>query len=133
MRNGIIHGLVGFSLVVCGVSLQAIEPTKDSVQTMKQNLTAGKAVLIDVRELDEWNDGHLVAAAHLPLSRIERGVSAEQLAKIAPAGKIVYLHCAFGSRSVTAGKYLSKTGRDVRPLKQGYDDLLGAGFRQAAN
>ena len=133
MRTGFCLGMVGLSLLMCGASLQAIEPTKDSVQTMKQNLSAGKAVLIDVRELDEWNDGHLVAAAHLPLSRIERGVSAEQLAKIAPAGKIVYLHCAFGSRSVTAGKYLSKTGRDVRPLKQGYDDLLGAGFRQATN
>ena len=44
MRNGVIHGLVGFSLVVCGFALQAFEPTKDSVQTMKQNLT-GVAVL----------------------------------------------------------------------------------------
>lgn len=133
MRNRVILGLFGLSLFVCGVSLRAIEPTKDSAQTIKQNLVAGKAVLIDVREIDEWNDGHLLAAVHLPLSRIERGVSAEQLAKFAPADKIVYLHCAFGSRSVAAGKYLSKTGRDVRPIKQGYDDLLGAGFRQATN
>jgi phage shock protein E len=124
--------MMGVTFVLAAVHALAVEPTKDSVQTLKQNLTTGKAVLIDVREIDEWNDGHLAAAAFLPLSQIERGVSAEQLAKIAPAGKIVYLHCAFGSRSVTAAKYLSKTGRDVRPLKQGYDDLLEAGFRQAA-
>lgn len=113
-------------------SLDAAEPTPDSPATVTRNLEAGKAVLLDVRELDEWNEGRLAVASSLPLSRIERGVSAAQLVKLAPAGKIVYLHCAFGSRSLTAADLLKATGRDLRPLKQGYDDLLEAGFRPAS-
>ena len=124
--------LMGLVLLIVGTVASAAEPTKDSLQTVKQNITAGKAVLIDVRELDEWNDGHLAGAALLPLSRIERGVTAEQLAKISPGEKIIYLHCAFGSRSLNAADLLKRTGRDVRPLKQGYDELRQSGFRAAA-
>lgn len=125
--------LMGVVLLIGGTVANGAEPTRDSLQTVKQNITAGKAVLLDVRELDEWNDGHLAAAGLLPLSRIERGVSAEQLARIAPGEKIIYLHCAFGSRSLTAADLLKRTGRDVRPLKQGYDELRQSGFRAAAN
>lgn len=132
MRKVEGHWLMVVALFFSGVA-QAAEPTRDSLQTVKQNISAGKAVLLDVRELDEWNDGHLAAAGLLPLSRIERGVTAEQLAKIAPGEKIIYLHCAFGSRCLSAADLLKKTGRDVRPLKQGYDELRQSGFRAAAN
>ena len=132
MRKVEGHWLMVVALLISGVA-QAAEPTRDSLQTVKQNISAGKAVLLDVRELDEWNDGHLAAAGLLPLSRIERGVTAEQLAKIAPGEKVIYLHCAFGSRCLSAADLLKKTGRDVRPLKQGYDELRQSGFRAAAN
>ena len=128
LSQGLSAGLV---LLLCGVSARAAEPTKDSLQAVRQNLDGGKAVLIDVRELDEWNDGHLSGASLLPLSRIEKGVSADQLGKVAPSGKIVYLHCAYGSRCLSAADELKKLGRDVRPLRQGYDDLIKAGFKPA--
>lgn len=133
MRKVEGYWLMCLVLMIGGGVALAAEPTRDSLQTVKQNISAGKAVLLDVRELDEWNDGHLAAAALLPLSRIERGVSAEQLAKIAPGEKIIYLHCAFGSRCLSAADLLKKYGRDVRPLKQGYDELRRSGFRAAAN
>ncbi len=126
------HGMMLLALLLCAAVVQAAEPTNDSLSVVKQNLEAGKAVLLDVREIDEWNSGHLAVAGLLPLSRIERGVSADQLAQVAPGDKIIYLHCAYGSRSVSAAGLLRKTGRDVRALKQGYDDLLKFGFRQAA-
>ena len=131
MSNFYCHRMTAFILLAFVAPVWSAEPTKDSLQVVKQNITAGKAVLVDVRELEEWNDGHLAAAALLPLSRIERGVTAEQLTKLAPGEKIVYLHCAYGSRCLDAAAYLKKTGRDVRPLKQGYDELLQAGFRPA--
>ena len=37
----------------------AIEPSTDSLETIKKNIDDKKAVLIDVRELNEWSDGHL--------------------------------------------------------------------------
>ena len=101
------------------------------LNAVKRELSAGKAVLLDVREVDEWNDGHLRDARLLPLSRIENGVSAQVLAMVAPQGKVIYLHCAAGARSQTAAQLLRSTGRDLRPLTEGYDELLDAGFAKA--
>ncbi|MBL8829011.1 MAG: rhodanese-like domain-containing protein [Planctomycetaceae bacterium] len=125
------HGMMLLALLACAVTVQAAQPSKDSLPVVKQNLESGKAVLLDVREMDEWQMGHLAAASLLPLSRIERGVSADQLNQFVPGDKIIYLHCAYGSRSVSAAGLLQKTGRDVRALSQGYDDLLKFGFRPA--
>jgi phage shock protein E len=117
-------------LTACATGFAAVlaEPTLESV---KQDLAAGKAVLLDVREVDEWNDGHLQDARPLPLSQVEKGIDAKQLEAVAPAGKIIYLHCAAGARSQVAAKRLKASGRDLRPLTQGYDDLLRAGFTKA--
>lgn len=109
-------------------SFTAAPASAADLNAVKRELSAGKAVLLDVREVDEWNDGHLRDARLLPLSRIENGVSAQVLATVAPQGKVIYLHCAAGARSQTAAQLLHSTGRDLRPLTQGYDELLDAGF-----
>jgi rhodanese-related sulfurtransferase len=44
--------------------------TTDSLDTVKQRLASKEAVLIDVRELNEWNEGHLEDARLVPLSEI---------------------------------------------------------------
>ena len=106
----------------------AIEHTKDAPDAIKKALAAKTAVLIDVRELKEWDAGHLQDAALLPLSKIKAGTTADELAKLMPKGKVVYLHCKAGGRCVTAAEILSKQGYDVRPLKDGYDDLVKLGF-----
>ena len=67
----------------------------------------------------------------MALSDIKKGVPEEELAKKLPKGKIVYLHCKSGGRCVTAAELLQKKGYDVRPLKQGYEDLLKEGFEKA--
>jgi rhodanese-related sulfurtransferase len=87
-----------------------------------------KALLVDCREPDEWKDGHVVGAVSLPLSTLEQGVPPEQLARILPKDKIVYVHCLAGGRCLAAAKILQKSGYDVRPLKPGYPDLTRAGL-----
>lgn len=119
-----------FVLSLCA-SLAAADHTKDSLQTIQENLRSKKAVLLDVRERDEWDDGHLAQAALLPLSKIESGLKSADLEKLAPKGKIIYLHCAAGGRCVQAAELLQKSGRDLRPLNPGYDDLFEAGFPKA--
>ena len=109
----------------------AADPTKDSLSTVKQNVTDKKAVLVDVRELSEWNRGHVSGATFLPLSELKDDISAEALAKRLPKERIVYTYCAVGVRSCTAADVLVKHGYDVRPLKPGYKDLLAAGFKKA--
>ena len=68
-------------------ALTAAEHTMDSLTTVQENLKAKKAVLRDVREVDERSEGHLSQAALHPLSKIEAGLTAEKLEKLAPKGK----------------------------------------------
>ena len=109
----------------------AADHTTDSLDTVKKSVADGKAVLVDVREADEWKDGHLMDAKHLALSDLKAGVPADKLKETVPAGKVVYLHCASGRRCLAAAEVLKKQGYDARPLKDGYENLLKAGFEKA--
>ena len=109
----------------------AAEHTKDTPEEVKKALADKKAVLIDVRELKEWDEGHLKDAELLALSRIKAGVPQAELDKKLPKGKIVYVHCRSGGRSLTAADLLAKKGYDVRALEKGYEDLVKAGFPKA--
>ncbi len=109
----------------------AAEITKDSLETVKTNVEKKKAVLVDVREKSEWNKGHVEGAIFLPLSELNRGIDPKTLAEKLPKDKIVYTHCVVGKRSVTACQILEEHGYKVRPLKPGYKELLGAGFKKA--
>ena len=116
-------------LLATGLSGQAsAQHTKDSLDLVQQGVAQQKAVLVDCREPDEWKDGHVTGAVSLPLSTLERGVPPDQLARILPKDKIVYVHCLAGGRCLAAAKILQKSGYDVRPLKPGYPDLTKAGF-----
>lgn len=109
----------------------AQEHTKDSIATIKKNLAENKAVLVDVREKDEWDAGHLDKAVLVPLSKLKEGADPKSLAKDLDPKKIVYCHCRAGRRAVTAAEILRKQGYDVRPLKQGYEELVEAGLPAA--
>jgi rhodanese-related sulfurtransferase len=128
--------LILFSVLLACVATQipsawAAEHTKDSLDTVKKALADDKAVLVDVREKSEWDDGHLKDARLLPLSVLKAGIKGEDVARIIPKDKVVYCHCASGVRCLKAAKVLEKLGYDVRPLKPGYDDLVKAGFAPA--
>jgi rhodanese-related sulfurtransferase len=122
-------------VIVCfcavAISTHAAEHTKDSLKTVKKSIADGKAVLVDVREMSEWDRGHISGAEFFPLSELSNGINFKSLQKRLPNDKIVYTHCAIGKRSVTAAEILQKYGYDVRPLKAGYTDLVKAGFQKA--
>lgn len=104
--------------------------TKDSLDTVKENLKGGKAVIVDVREVDEWKESHLAGAIHLPQSKLKVESELAELVKKLPKDKVIYTHCRAGRRSVVCGEILKKQGFDVRPLKQGTEELLKAGFEK---
>ena len=116
-------------LVLAGFAGTAFaEHTKDSLDTVKQAVAEQKAVLVDVREPDEWQQGHIDGARLLPLSTLEKGMNPQELARILPRDKIIYCHCLVGGRCMEAAAILAPLGYDVRPLKSGYPQLLKAGF-----
>jgi len=106
----------------------AAEHTQDSLADVQQAVADQKAVLVDVRETDEWNEGHLSGARSLPLSVLEKGVKPESLTNLLPKNKIIYVHCLSGGRCLKAAELLKPLGYDVRPLKPGYQALVEAGF-----
>jgi rhodanese-related sulfurtransferase len=109
----------------------AAEHTTDSIATIKKNVNEKKAVIVDVREKSEWDEGHLKDAKLVPLSRLKRGVDPKALAQELPKEKIIYCHCRSGRRALEAGEILKQLGYDVRPLKQGFQDLIEAGLPKA--
>jgi phage shock protein E len=116
---------------VLAAASQAADHTEDSLKTVKENIAAEKALLVDVREKSEWDRGHVKDAVFLPLSELRNGITKQSLAEKLPADKIVYTHCAVGVRSRTAADILLRNGYDVRALKPGYKDLIAAGFEKA--
>ena len=111
-------------IALSAVFANAAEHTKDTLAVVKANVDQGKALIVDVREKKEWDEGHLKDALHVPLSRLQKGVDPKSLEKEIAKDKILYTHCRAGRRSVLAGEILEKLGYDVRPLKQGTADLL---------
>ncbi|PZS26255.1 MAG: rhodanese-like domain-containing protein [Pseudonocardiales bacterium] len=81
---------------------------------------AGEAVLLDVREDDEWAAGHATAATHVPLGRLR--------ADSVPAGSTVVAVCRSGARSDQAAVALRGTGFDARNLTGGMNAWKQAGL-----
>jgi rhodanese-related sulfurtransferase len=113
--------------------IHAAELSNDPLPTVQENLATHKAVLVDVREPGEWNEGHVEGAISLPLSSLKKGGDMGAVERQLPKDKIVYTHCVMGVRALKAAKILQKLGYNVRPLKAGYEDLVKAGFGKAAN
>lgn len=123
----VVAAVAALSPSVYGKDSDALEFTKDSLSQVKSNVAEGKAILVDVRDLVEWNSGHVRDAIHLPWRDLQ-GKKSDQLVDKLPKDKIVYTYCAVGYRSSRAGKIIAKNKLDVRPLKPGFEDLVKAGF-----
>jgi phage shock protein E len=123
--------VVGFFIAPFLFAQEPPTHTKDSLDTVKENVKTGKAVIVDVREQSEWDAGHLKGAVLVPQSKLRQEGELPQLLKLLPKDKIIYTHCRAGGRALTCGDILKKQGYDVRPLKPGYQDLISAGFEKA--
>lgn len=76
----------------------------DVSATEAQRQIAQGARLVDVREEDEWNAGHVAGAVLIPLDSLQR-----RMAEI-PKDQDVILICRSGRRSGKAQTYLFKQG-----------------------
>ena len=90
-----------------------------NLEQVKQDLESNKAILLDVREQDEWNKGHLTSAKLLPLSKLDEGEIPSDL----PTDKILYIHCQRGGRAEIAAEILKKEGFNAIPLKNAFEVL----------
>ena len=106
--------------------------TTDELAVVRTRVANKEAVLLDVREKDEWDEGHLQAASLVPLSSLKDGMIPAEFLRQFPKDKPVYLHCRSGGRVLRCAELLQGQGYDIRPLKAGYQKLVEAGFEKAA-
>jgi sulfur-carrier protein adenylyltransferase/sulfurtransferase len=108
--------------------LAQVKTEIDEVSTteLKERVDAGDApFLLDVREPDEWAEGHLPGAVHIPRGNLESRV--ESLVPDRASEIVVY--CASGARSAFATKTLSELGYErVANLAGGFVDWKRNGF-----
>ncbi|WP_437186920.1 rhodanese-like domain-containing protein [Planctomicrobium sp. SH668] len=121
--------VIAVSMIAASVGM-AEEPTKESLAEVKKNVDDKKGVVVDVREKEEWDAGHVEGAIFLPLSEMQ-GKETDQFFEKLPKDKILYVHCVKWIRARSAGQVLSQRGYEVRVLKPGYKDLIEAGFPKA--
>ena len=95
--------------------------TLEAIQLMNRN----NAVLLDVRETNEFTGGKLPNALHIPMSQLA-GRAAE-LAKLTARPVVVY--CSLGRRARGAGAELAKAGfGDIYVLQGGLKAWKDAGL-----
>jgi sulfur-carrier protein adenylyltransferase/sulfurtransferase len=85
----------------------------------------GDAVLVDVRRHDEWEQGHIPGAIHIPRGSLESRI--EGLVPDRDATIVVY--CASGERSAFGAKSLAELGYEhVSSLAGGFTDWKRNGY-----
>jgi adenylyltransferase/sulfurtransferase len=99
--------------------------TEWNTDQVKRALGAGNGyALIDVREKDEYRDGHLPGAISVPRGFLDMRIEEVVPKKDTP----VILYCAGGTRSLLAGRTLREMGyADVVSMSGGFGAWKGAG------
>jgi len=105
-----------------GLRQRVKEATPQEVQEL---LRSGEVQLGDVREKNEWDEGHLPGAAFVPKSFLEQWAEDRLPSKDKPT----ILYCAGGVRSVMAADTLAKLGyTNVISMTGGYNRWKDSGL-----
>ena len=88
--------------------MEKIEPVAFQALHQKEDIT-----ILDVREVEEFQAGHIEGAVNAPLSTLDKGY--EQL----DASKRYYVICKGGMRSERACQFLEAKGFDVVNVEGG--------------
>jgi sulfur-carrier protein adenylyltransferase/sulfurtransferase len=91
----------------------------------RERIESGEPVVVDVREQDEWDEGHIPGAVHVPRGHLE-----SRIERLAPdTARPVVVYCSAGNRSAFAAKTLTDLGyEDVVSLAGGFTDWKRNGF-----
>jgi len=91
----------------------------------RELIEAGEPLVVDVREQDEWDEGHIPGAVHIP-----RGYLESRIERAAPdPARPIVVYCSAGNRSAFAAKTLGDLGyEDVVSVSGGFTDWKRNGF-----
>jgi sulfur-carrier protein adenylyltransferase/sulfurtransferase len=93
--------------------------------TRQRNAEQDEIVLVDVREKNEWDEGYIPGALHVPRGYLELRIEEA----IPDKSKKVLLYCAGGTRSMYAGLTLKQMGyEDVVSMAGGFSQWKSSGL-----
>ncbi len=99
--------------------------TEISAQEAAAKLQSGEAVIVDVREKDEWDEEHIPDATHLSRGTIELDIEG----KVPDLNALIICHCGGCGRSALAADSLQKMGyKNVRSMAGGFKAWKAAGL-----
>jgi len=100
-----------------------------NVDDVKRRMDAGeKFLLVDVREDNEWANGHLPRAVHMGRGIIERDIETA----VPDTGTKMILYCGGGFRSALVADNLQKMGyTNVESMDGGWKGWVAAGLPTA--
>ena len=99
--------------------------TEISPQDAAAKSQSGEAVIVDVREKDEWDEEHIPNATHLSRGSIELDIEE----KVPDLNALIVCHCGGGGRSALAAESLQKMGyKNVRSMAGGFKAWKAAGL-----
>ena len=99
--------------------------TEISPQDAAAKLNRGEAVIIDVRDKDEWDEGHIPGATHISRGTIELDIEE----KVPDSNAMIICHCGGGGRGALATESLQKMGyNNVRNMAGGFKAWKAAGL-----
>jgi len=91
------------------------------VPTVSAHTVPADAVLLDVREVDEWVAGHVEGAVHVPMNEVPQALD-----RLDHDDEIVVV-CKVGSRSAYVAAWLNQQGFRASNLDGGLIAWAGAG------
>ena len=101
----LVAGLIVYSFI--GERLRGFNSVNPAMAT--QLINRENAVILDVREDNEYRDGHIVNSVHIPLSYLKDRLKDLEKYK----GKPIIVGCRSGQRSSQACAILKKQGHDA--------------------
>ena len=90
--------------------------------TVTELFALAEPVVIDVRELWEYETAHVPGVTHMPMSEVVARISE------IPADVPVHVICAIGGRSAQVAEYLAATGHDAINIAGGTTAWQRAGL-----
>ena len=106
----------GASSVTASIPVASVDATNDRLMLVAdwEKIYATDALIVDVREPDEFSAGHVPRAINLPLSKLRTRF--KELAQ----DKELWICCAAGQRAYFAARFLTQAGYRARNLSGGY-------------
>jgi molybdopterin/thiamine biosynthesis adenylyltransferase/rhodanese-related sulfurtransferase len=101
------------------------EISEIDAERARELIESGEPLIVDVREQDEWDEGHIPGAVHIPRGNLE-----SRIERAAPdPSRPLLVYCSVGNRSAFAAKTLEEMGyEDVTSLADGFTDWKRNGF-----